>query len=57
MGEVVNLRLARKAKRRTKKQTTASANRLLFGRKKAEKAAAKAENARLNRDLDGARRD
>jgi len=57
MGEVFNLRIARKAKRRAKKEATASANRLSFGRSKAEKAAAEAEIARLNRDLDSARRD
>ena len=57
MGEVVNLRLARKAKRRAEKETTAAADRAAFGRSKAERAAAKADADRLGRDLDGARRD
>jgi hypothetical protein len=57
MGEVVNLRLARKAKRQAGKETAAAANRAAFGRTKAEKAAAEAEATRLNRDLDGAQRD
>jgi hypothetical protein len=57
MGEVVNLRLARKAKRRAEKETAAATNRAAFGRSKAEKAAAETEADRLNRDLDGARRD
>ena len=57
MGEVVNLRLARKAKRQADKETAAAANRAAFGRTKAEKAAAEAEATRLNRDLDGAQRD
>jgi len=57
MGEIVNLRLARKAKRRAEKDTAAAANRAAFGQTKAEKAAADAEADRLSRDLDGARRD
>jgi hypothetical protein len=57
MGEVVNLRPARKAKRRVEKETIAAANRAAFGRSKAEKAATQAEANRLDRDLDGARRD
>jgi len=57
MGEVVNLRLARKAKRRVEKEKIAAANRAAFGRSKAEKAVTKAEANRLDRDLDGVRRD
>ena len=57
MGEVVNLRRARKAKRRAEGTATAAANRAAFGRTRAEKAASTAEADRLARDLDGARRD
>lgn len=56
MGEVVNLRLARKAKRRAAQAATASANRAAFGRTKSEKDAARAERDRQERTLDGARR-
>ncbi|HVI97797.1 MAG TPA: DUF4169 family protein [Sphingomonas sp.] len=57
MGEVVNLRLARKAKARAAKQTIAAANRAAFGRTRAERRAAEAERTRLDHDLDGAKRD
>ncbi|WEK44599.1 MAG: DUF4169 family protein [Candidatus Sphingomonas colombiensis] len=57
MGEVVNLRLARKAKRRATETTTAAANRAAFGRTKAERALAHAERERTERVLDGAKRD
>jgi hypothetical protein len=57
MGEVVNLRQARKAKARRDKEATAAANRALHGRNKAERAAEDAEKARINRTLEGAKRD
>ncbi|MCB2089330.1 MAG: DUF4169 family protein [Sphingomonadaceae bacterium] len=57
MGEVVNLRLARKAKKRSDKQREADANRAKFGLTKAEKAAHRLDNARTERVLDGARRE
>ena len=59
MNDVVNLRLARKAKARVTAEATASANRAAFGRTKAEKstaATAATETARTDRVLDGARR-
>ena len=43
MGEVVNLRVARKAKRRASEAATAATNRAAFGRTKAEKDADRAE--------------
>lgn len=55
MGEVVNLRLARKAKKRAGKERKAEANRTKFGRSKAEKQADQLEKARAERMLDGAR--
>ena len=56
MGEVINLRLARKAKKRSDKAREAEANRAKFGRSKAEKAAQHIEQARTERELDGKRR-
>ncbi|MDR3470887.1 MAG: DUF4169 family protein [Devosia sp.] len=52
MGEVVNLRLARKAKARADKQAGAAANRAKFGRTKADKQTEAAQKA-----LDAARLD
>lgn len=57
MGEVVNLRRARKAKVRADAAAVADANRIAYGRTAAEKAAARAEAARRERALDGARRE
>ncbi|PAX07832.1 DUF4169 family protein [Sphingomonas lenta] len=57
MGDVVNLRRARKAKVRTDAQTQAAANRAAFGRTKAEKQADAAEAERREQALDGAKRE
>lgn len=57
MGDVVNLRRARKAKARVDAATTAAANRVAFGRTKAEREAAAAEEARRHKALDGAKRE
>jgi hypothetical protein len=57
MGEVVNLRQARKARRRGEKEKLAEANRLAFGRQKAEKATRRADRDRLARFVDGHKRD
>ena len=57
VAEVVNLRLARKAKARASKEATAAANRAAFGRSKAEKTGAKIEAARAARRLDNVKRD
>lgn len=57
MGEVVNLRLARKAKRRAAGEATAAVNRAAFGRTKAEKASERAQRDRTERLLDGAKRE
>ena len=57
MGEVVNLRMARKARTRAGQQTEAQTNRAKFGRTKGEKARDAAEAERMARLIDGARRD
>ena len=57
MAEVINLRQARKAKARAEKEKTAEANRLAFGRSKAEKQGAKFEKERSDKALDAHKRD
>lgn len=57
MGEVINLRRARKARLRADAQEKAATNRVAFGRTKAERDAAAAEAARQQRLLDGTKRD
>lgn len=55
MGEVINLRRARKARDRATAETTASANRALHGRTRAERESEAIERSRTDRLLDGAR--
>lgn len=57
MGEVVNLRRARKAKARDEADARAAANRAAHGRTLVEKQAEATEKARRERTLDGARRE
>lgn len=57
MAEIINLRMARKARDRTVAERKAAENRAKFGRTKAEKAAERAEAERKVRTLDGARRE
>lgn len=57
MGEVINLRMARKARARVEAATQADANRARHGRTTAEKARDSAERERRERTLDGARID
>jgi hypothetical protein len=57
VAEIVNLRLARKAKARADKEAAAAANRAAFGRGKAEKTVAKMEAERSSRGLNGAKVD
>jgi len=57
MGDVVNLRRARKAKARDDAAATAAVNRAAFGRTKADRAAETDATARRNRLLDGAKRE
>ncbi len=48
-ANVINLRLARKAKARAQAEQHAEQNRITFGRSKTEKAHIKAEKARIER--------
>ena len=57
MAEIVNLRMARKAKRRAEETRTAAANRALHGRTAVDRARTEADARRLSDTLDGARRD
>ncbi|BCA63219.1 hypothetical protein HMP09_2453 [Sphingomonas sp. HMP9] len=55
MGEVINLRLARKQRARAEASVRADQNRRVFGRTAAEKTRDAAEHARIDATLDGAR--
>ncbi len=57
MAEIVNLRMARKAKARAEQQAEAQTNRVKFGRTKAERARALMDAERSAKLLDGARRE
>ena len=57
VGEIVNLRHARKRRRRQDKDAAAAENRSRFGRPKATKQRDEQEAERANRQLDGHRRD
>ena len=55
--DIINLRRARKAKARDEKERKAEANRLAFGRTKAEKTKTAAERDRADRAIDAHRRE
>lgn len=57
MTEPINFNKARKAKAAADAKARAAANRVVFGRTKAEKDAGQLEQDRARRTLDGARRD
>ncbi|MFC0588067.1 DUF4169 family protein [Novosphingobium aquiterrae] len=57
MADVVNLRLARKAKARAEAQDKAAQNRVRHGLSKAERTRQKADAARAAAQLGGARRE
>lgn len=57
MGEVINLRLARKQRARAEASVLADQNRRLFGRTAAEKAAQARARDRIEKTLDGAHLD
>ncbi len=57
MAEIINLRQARKAVKRKQGETMAAANRVKFGRTKAERLAQTNEQERAARLIDGARRE
>lgn len=52
MGEIVNLRRARKQAERKSSEHTAAANRLAYGRSKAERALDLAKGERATHELD-----
>lgn len=53
MGEIVNLRMARKAKARDEKDAAAATNRVKHGRTKAEKTLQKSQVEAMTKQLDG----
>ncbi|MQT11530.1 DUF4169 family protein [Segnochrobactrum spirostomi] len=55
MGDIVNLRQARKRKARAEREAAADANRVAFGRTKAERNATRDETERSERRLDAHR--
>ena len=55
MGDVINLRIARKVRARAAKASIAETNRARFGRTKTEKQAQMVEAARREKRLDEAR--
>ena len=57
MGELVNLRRARKAKARNEKEKEAEANRLLHGTPKNLRDLVKARGEKAARDLDAHKKD
>ena len=57
MADVINLRLARKARARIEAQAAAAANRAKFGQPKAELKARKIELDRAAKLIDGAKRE
>ncbi|MDJ0931184.1 DUF4169 family protein [Breoghania sp.] len=56
-ADIINLRQARKARRRADKETKAAENRVRFGQSKADKETAKAETEKATRSLEGHRLD
>ena len=57
MGDIVNLRMARKARTRAAADATAAANRAAYGQPKTERERTARDVARLERGLDGAKRE
>ena len=57
MADIINLRLARKAKRRADEARAADVNRAKFGRTRAERQVQQQEQDRRDRQLDGSLRE
>lgn len=57
MADVINLRQARKARKRADDERLAEANRARHGRTKGEKGIADADRRKLDQTLEGARRE
>ncbi|WP_137137149.1 DUF4169 family protein [Rhizobium sp. FKY42] len=51
-ADIINLKLARKAKARSEKERQAEQNRITFGRTKQEKSLTKALNEKASKQLD-----
>jgi Domain of unknown function (DUF4169) len=56
-AEIINLRRVKKAHARAEGEKAADANRVKFGRSKAEKTVTKIENTRATTKLDGKKRE
>ncbi|KQU51880.1 hypothetical protein ASG72_10315 [Bosea sp. Leaf344] len=57
MAEIINLRRARKQRKRDEQDRQAAQNRVSFGRSKPERALAEAEQTLASRRLEGHRRE
>lgn len=57
MAEIVNLNKVRKARAKVEAEETAKTNRVRFGRTRQEKEAARRQEEKLSRDLDGKKLD
>lgn len=57
MAEIINLRMARKARERAAAKAQADSNRAKHGRTLVERTATEAEIVRIDRVLDGAKRE
>lgn len=57
MGEIINLRQARKTRMRKEGESRAQANRLKHGRSKADKRIAEIDRQRQDAAIEGARRE
>ena len=55
MGDLINLRTARKQARRRRAGQKAASNRLVFGRPKAKRALERSQSDKAKRELDGHR--
>ena len=55
MGEIVNLRRARKRKERQREEAVADQNRVVFGRSRAERRLAQSERAMAEANLEARR--
>ena len=55
MGDIINLRRARKAKTKVERDREAEANRAMHGRRRVERIQSEAEKRRSDRKLDGHR--
>jgi hypothetical protein len=55
MGDLINLRTARKAARRRRAEQEAASHRLACGRPKAERVLDRSQSEKAKRDLDGHR--